>query len=122
LEGLTPLDAWAMRSGDVRGCGPELDLRELFLLEAIRRVRADRTVSLDGVVYEVEALLVGEKVTLRFDPAKRGAPVDVWHGGKKIGQARVVDAYANCFVKRAHDAPQGVRLRDLDDDPGPEAA
>jgi hypothetical protein len=105
----------------VRAVGPELDLREMFLLEAQRRVRADRTVSLDGVVYEVDATLVGEKVTLRFDPAKRGAPVDVWHGGKKTGQSRVVDTYANCFVKRAHDAaPPGVRLRDLGD-PEPQA-
>jgi putative transposase len=122
LEGQTPLDAWAMRSGEVRGVGPELDLREMFLLEAKRRVRADRTVSLDGVVYEVDASLVGETVTLHFDPAKRGAPVDVWHGGKKIEQARVVDTYANCFVKRHHDAPEGVRLRDLDDDREPEGA
>jgi putative transposase len=122
LGSITPLDAWAMRSADVRSVGPELDLREMFLLEAQRRVRADRTVSLDGVVYEVEAALVGEKVLLRFDPAKRGAPVDVWHAGKKIGQARVVDTYANCFVKRAHDAPQGVRLRDLGDDDGPKEA
>jgi len=119
LDGATPLDAWAMRSGDVRGAGPDLDLREMFLLEASRRVRADRTVSLDGVVYEVDASLVGEKVTLRFDPAKRGAPVDVWHGGKKIEQARVVDTHANCFVKRNHDAPEGVRLRDLGDDSEP---
>jgi len=119
LDGATPLDAWAMRSGDVRAAGPELDLREMFLLEASRRGRADRTVSLDGVVYEVDASLVGEKVTLRFDPAKRGAPVDVWHGGKKIEQARVVDTHANCFVKRNHDAPEGVRLRDLGDDSEP---
>jgi transposase len=120
LEGLTPLDAWAMRSGEVRVAGPELDLREMFLLEAQRRVRADRTVSLDGVVYEVDASLVGEKVTLRFDPAKRGAPVDVWHGGKKIEQARVVDTHANCFVKRHNEAPEGVRLRDLGNDREPE--
>lgn len=121
LDGLTPLDAWAMRSGEVRSVGPELDLREMFLLEAKRRVRADRTVSLDGVVYEVDASLVGENVTLHFDPAKRGAPVDVWHGGKKIEQARVVDTHANCFVKRHHEeAPEGVRLRDLDDDREPE--
>jgi len=120
LEGVTPLDAWAMHSGDVRAAGPELDLREMFLLEAKRRVRADRTVSLDGVVYEVDASVVGEQVTLRFDPARRGAPVDVWHGGKKIEQARVVDTHANCFVKRNHDAPEGVRLRDLDDDREPQ--
>lgn len=125
LDGQTPLDAWAMRSGEVRGVGPEFDLREMFLLEASRRVRADRTVSLDGVVYEVDASLVGDKVVLRFDPAKRGAPVDVWHGGKKVEQARVVDTLANCFVKRHNDAPEGVRMRDLgdgNDDSGPEAA
>jgi putative transposase len=120
LDGLTPLDAWAMHSGEVRVAGPELDLREMFLLEAQRRVRADRTVSLDGVVYEVDASLVGEKVTLRFDPARRGALVDVWHGGKKIEQARVVDTRANCFVKRHNEAPEGVRLRDLGNDREPE--
>jgi hypothetical protein len=64
-------------------------------------------------------------VSLRFDPAKPGSAVDVWHGGKKIQTARLVDAYANCFVKRHHatkelepsrspDAPAPVlRLRDL---------
>ena len=46
--------------------------------------------------------------------------MDVWHGGKKIEQARVVDTHANCFVKRNRDAPEGVRLRDLDDDREPE--
>lgn len=120
LDGQTPLDAWAMRSGEVRGVGPDLDLREMFLLEASRRVRADRTVSLDGVVYEVDASLVGEKVALRFDPAKRGAPVDVWHGGNKIEQARVVDTLANCSVRRHHDTPEGVRMRELRDDHEPE--
>lgn len=125
LDGTTPLDAWAMRSGDVRLPGPELDLTEMFLFEAKRKVHKDRTVSLDGVVYEVSAALVGEMVTVRFDPAKKGAPVDIWLQGKKVESARVVDAYANCFVKRQHGgrtdggdrgpvAPaQGLRLRDL---------
>jgi hypothetical protein len=49
-------------------------------------------------------MLVGETVTLRFDPAKKGAPVDVWHKGKKVQTAKPVDAYANCFVKRNHDS------------------
>jgi hypothetical protein len=57
----------------------------------------------------------------RFAGLPRGAPVDVWLGGKKIEQARVVDIHANCFVKRHHDAPEGVRLRDLDH-AGPERA
>lgn len=127
LDGQTPLDAWAMRSGDVRIPGPELDLREIFLFEQKRRVHRDRTVSLDGVLYEVDASLVGEVVVLRYDPsARRGAPIDVWHQGAKVCTANVVDAYANCFVKRTHDrkgietdAPPlapgpGLRMRDLD--------
>jgi transposase InsO family protein len=118
LDGTTPLDAWAMRSGDVRVAGPEHDLRELFLFEDKRQVHKDRTVSLAGVRYEVDAALVGETVTLRFDPHKRGAPVDVWHKGKKVQTARVVDAYANCFAKRQHgdassslQTPPGSALR-----------
>lgn len=67
-------------------------------------------------------------MTVRFDPAKKGGPVDIWHHGIKVQTARVVDAYANCFVKRNNDtrsldadtqpavpAP-GLRLRDLKDD------
>jgi putative transposase len=126
LDETTPLDAWAMRSGDVRVPGPELDLREMFLFEQKRRVQRDRTVSLDGLLYEVDAALVGEAVVLRYDPSKRGAPIDVWHGGKKVHTARVVDAYANCFVKRNHGSklvspeasanvmPNGLRMSDID--------
>ena len=67
----------------------------------------------------------GEVVVLRHDPSRRGAPIDVWHQGKKVGPARVVDAYANCFVTRNHvrktlepdaapAAPTpGLRMRDL---------
>jgi putative transposase len=128
LDGITPLDAWAMRSGDVRDVEPGLDLDEMCLLEVKRKVHKDRTLSLDGVVYEVSAELVGEMVTVRFDPAKKGGPVDVWLAGKKVERARVVDAYANCFVKRNNEtqaldvasrppAPApGLRLSDLDDD------
>jgi putative transposase len=125
LDGTTPLDAWAIRSGDVRVAGPELDLREMFLAETPRRVNKDRTVSLEGVRYEVDAALVGEIVSVRFDASKKGAPVDIWHKGKKVCQARTVDAYANCFVKRNHETsvdasapPRGVRMRDLDDKQG----
>ena len=100
LEGQTPFDAWSMASSEVRVPGPELDLRELFLFEEKRKVAKDRTVSLRGVLYEVDALLVGQSVTLRFNPSKDRGPVDVWHKGKKVQTACIVDAYQNCFVKR----------------------
>jgi putative transposase len=125
LDGMTPLDRWAMAAHDVRLVGPECDLDEMFLFEQKRRVQRDRTVSLHGVVYEVDASLVGETVTLRFDPSRHGRPVDVYFKGRKIEQAKRVDLYANCFVRRNHttkalqpdkrlgDPPAGLPLRNL---------
>jgi transposase InsO family protein len=127
LEGQSPFEAWAMRSDEVVLPGPELDLREMFLFEQKRKVARDCTVSLLGVVYEVDAMLVDQTVTLRFDPTRKGDPVDVWHQGHKVQTARALDAYANCFVRRNHetkllepsrspDLPATtLRLRDLGD-------
>jgi len=101
LHGDTPLDRW-VRCGDaVSFPEPGLDLDALFLFEAVRRVQRDRTVSLNGVIYEVDAALVGEKVTLRYDPAAPpGRPIAVWHEAQHLADATPLDAYANCFVKR----------------------
>jgi transposase InsO family protein len=125
LDDETPLDRWAMNAEEVRLPGPECDLDDSCLFELKRRVQKDRTVSLHGVVYEVEAQLVGQTVTLRFDPSRPGRKIDVYFGGKKVQQAKPVDAYANCFVRRDHDTkilkpttpprtpPAGLKLRDL---------
>ena len=109
LDGATPLDRWAARADEVRYLGEDID--DLFLDEAKRKVARDRTVSLDGVVYEVDAALVGELVLLRHDPSKPGRTVQVWAKGKKVQDAKVVDVHANCFVKR--EQPEGLRLADL---------
>lgn len=100
LDGETPLDRWARVADEVRYLPASQDLDDLFLAEVKRVVQRDRTVSLDGLVYEVDASLVRETVTLRFDPSRRGRPVQVWHNGRHVHDARLVDAYANCFVKR----------------------
>ena len=100
LNGQTPLDRWASSADQVRFVDPGVDLDELFLFESVRKVNADRTVSLNGIVYEVDAALVGERVTLRYDPSAPGRPIQVWHDHKPLQQARPVDLYANCFVKR----------------------
>jgi putative transposase len=108
---------------------PGADLGDLFLAEQKRNVRADRTVTLDGVAFEVDAALVGERVTLRFDPARSPdkRAVEVWHQGRRIELARRVDVLANCFVKRnattrdiefpkaSADLPEGLAMRDLVD-------
>ena len=128
LEGLTPLDKWATVADEVRYLGPEVDLDELYLSEQKRKVQKDRTVSLNGIVYEVDASVVGATVTLRFDPTLPGRAIQVWLDGKKIQDAKKVDAYGNCFVKRERPSrtlsasappappPAGLRLSGMDDD------
>ena len=123
LDGAVPFDRWALNSDQVRLAGAEL--AGLFLFEQKRRVQKDRTVSLLGVVYEVDASLVGETVTLRYDPARSGAPIEVLFKDRAFTGVKPVDAYANCFVRRDHAtkllepesppaAPRpGLRLRDL---------
>lgn len=108
LDGTTPLDRWAMAETVPRLPGPTLDLDALFLFETKRRVQRDRTVSLAGTLYEVDAALVGQTVTLRYDPSAppvRG--IEVWHDGRFVERARPLDAYANCFVRR-HRPTQGI--------------
>ena len=129
LDGVTPLEQWARTAEALRFPEPGLDLADLFLFEAERKVQKDRTVSLNGVVYEVDAALIGEKVTLRFDPgAPPERPIQVCHAGTCIELARPVQTYANCFVKRERPSwtlsadgpapqppPSALRLRELPD-------
>ena len=126
LEGETPLARWAATAGGLALPPEQLD--ELFLFEEKRKVHKDRTVSLRGVVYEVEASLVGEMVTLRYDPTRPTRGVTVVFRDRVVDVAKPVDAYANCFVRRDHQThnltttkpaaapPAGLPLRRLDED------
>ena len=101
LDGRTPLDQWALAGAHVRYPDPGTDLDDLFLFEAKRRVMKDRTVSLDGRLYEVDAHLVGQLVTLRYDPdAPPSRPIEVVCDANRAGTATRLDAYANTRVKR----------------------
>ena len=61
LRDETPADKWARTSEGVRM--PDSQVGDLFLSEQRRRVQKDRTVTLDGVAFEVDAALVGDHVT-----------------------------------------------------------
>lgn len=67
----------------------------------------DRTLSLNGRLYEADAVLVGHTVTVRHDP---GAPparaLQLVHEGRPAGLATPLDAYANATVKRARPSRQ----------------
>lgn len=126
LAGETPLAHWAATAGGLALPPDHLD--ELFLFEEKRTVQKDRTVSLRGVVYEVDASLVGETVTLRYDPARATRGITVVFRDRVIDIAKPVDAYANCFVRRDHGSktltantpasapPSGLTLRHLDEE------
>ncbi len=78
-----------------------LKILSVSLAQAKRKVQKDRSVSLDGLLYEIDASLVNETVLLRYDPAgRRGQSLKVWHKGRFIHEAKLVNAYANCYVKR----------------------
>ena len=130
LDGRTPLEQWALASAGVRYPDATLDLDEVFLFEAKRVVHKDRTVSLNGRLYEVDAILVGQRVLLRYDPdAPPGRALDVVHDGKPAGKATRLDAYANTAVRRGNHSkqietgepapqppPSPLSLRDLKED------
>ena len=128
IDRQTPSDRWAQNAGGVRMA--PADVAQNFLLDARRKVARDRTVTLDGVLFEVDAALIGETVILRYDPSRapRARSVEVVHNAASVQTAKPLDAFANCFVKRsssrartevegdAPEVPPGLSMRDLDDD------
>lgn len=114
LGGESPASRWARCSDDVRLC--ESNVGQHFLAEAKRSVQRDRTVTLDGVAFEVDAALVGERVLLRYDGARPPArrTVEVWHRGARVEVARRVDTLGNCFVKR-NVTTKNIEFHDIDE-------
>ena len=100
LAGDTPLERWARSADQVHFPDPHLDLDALFLFETTRRVQRDRIVLLNGVIYEVDVVLVGEKVMLCYDfVVFLGRLLEVWYDNWCIYDVIVFDVYVNCFVK-----------------------
>jgi hypothetical protein len=110
LGGETPLDRWSRSADEVRYLPSDL-LDTILLWEERRRVQKDRTVSLHGVVYEVDAALVGTTVTLRFDPALPRRSLQVWNDSRRFDDAKPVDLYANCFVRRERPSRTLIAVR-----------
>jgi putative transposase len=100
-DGETPLSAWARCGETVRYPDRSMDLESLFLMEAQRTVNRDRTVSLFSKLYEVDAALIGQKVTLRYDPGKTDAPLQVHDAkGRHVGEARPLNVHVNAALPR----------------------
>jgi|TARA_Y100000310_G_scaffold338380_1_gene427867 transposase InsO family protein len=103
LSGATPLDRWLERAPHIVPVDPTIDLDSAFMHEVTRKVYRDSTFTIDGLLYEVSSSLIGERVTVRYDP--RVPPerrrLSVLLGQIDCGTARIVDSYANTKVRRS---------------------
>jgi putative transposase len=117
LSNRTPLEVWVEKAHLIVPLEPGLDLQQLFLHEATRRVHKDSTVTLDGALFEVPSDLIGERISLRYDPHRppERRRLQIIRGGECIGEARLVDSYANAKVRRT-DICREVEITDIPDD------
>ncbi len=97
--GMKPIDRFGMDLSRIRFLSPSEDTDELFYAEAIRTVKKDNTFSFRGDRYETPVDLRGEKVELRYERGRKGAVI-VYDKGRRIGQARLLDAVANGLARR----------------------
>ena len=103
--GETPLARFARHLEVIRPV--PIDLEDHFRKESRRRVAKDRTVSLDGRLYEAPTRLIGEYVQLLYHP-NRPDQVEIFHKNTSHGLLVPVDLRVNCTVKRKRDQDQIV--------------
>jgi len=93
-----------------------VDLEDHFRKELRRRVAKDRTVSINGRLFEAPTMLIGEYIQLLFHEDKPER-VQIFHQGNSYGFLLPIDLRINCRVKREKDGdrvlvaePQPARL------------
>ncbi len=75
------------------------DIKDHFRKLARRRVAKDRTITLNGKIFEGPVSLIGRQVELLYHE-KDHDRVEVRAGGRSYGFIRPVDIHVNCRVKR----------------------
>ena len=94
LDGKTPLDRFLEDTALIRSA-PE-DLERLMRMVVTRRVAKDRTVRLDGRVYEAPDGYAGERVDVLYDPYDTTAAVHLRRCGEREEvRLRLLDPIAN---------------------------
>ena len=113
LNGKTPLEAWIEKAHHIIPMESMIDLTDAFFHECSRKVYKDSTITIDGVLFEVPGVLIGERIKLRYDPhvPTEKRRLKVFHQGQYVGSARLVDSYANTRVRRG-DLKHGVQITD----------
>jgi transposase InsO family protein len=92
----TPLSFYLRFLPDDVRYPPELDLADLFLVEATRRVNADATIRVASRYWEVDPQLVGQRLLIRFNPDHQSTsslPVRVLYRPLEDTQAAFLHAF-----------------------------
>lgn len=99
LDGRTPLERFLDDAERIRPAPEDLD--RLMRMKAERRVARDRTVRLEGRLYEAPDGFVGEKVEVLYDPYDPGRPVHLRRRGEtEEHRLRLLDAETNARLRR----------------------
>jgi len=75
------------------------NLKDYFRIVALRKVAKDRTVTLNGCIYEGPVPLIGKRVELLYHQTDLEA-IEVRYKGKSYGMLRQLDPAVNYRVKR----------------------
>jgi len=102
LGGKTPLEAWVEKAHHIIAIDPTVDLQAVFRHQVRRKVHKDSTITVDGALFEVPSTLIRERITVYYDPhpSPQRRRLLIEHNGEKLGEARLVDSYANAYVRR----------------------
>lgn len=77
------------------------DLDDYFRKRTLRRVARDRTIALNGRLYEAPVELIGKQVSLLYhdqDPSR----IEIQQDGATAGWLVPLDLHVNCRVRRRH--------------------
>jgi hypothetical protein len=95
--GQTPITRFTSRMECIRPA-PD-NLSDHFRTVVRRRVFKDRTVTINGLLFEAPVALIGQRVDLFYHP-DRPRKVEVFLSNKSYGFLTPVDLAVNCRVKR----------------------
>jgi hypothetical protein len=75
------------------------DLNDCFRLQTTRKVDRDRTVSLNGMLYEAPIPLIDKTITLMYHNGD-SARIEAYHEGLSHGMLVPLDMKINCRIRR----------------------
>ena len=97
--GMKPIDRFGVDLARIRFLSPSQSTDELFYAQETRTVKKDNTFSFQGDRYETPIDFRGKEVELRYERHHQGAVI-VYDKGRRIGQARLLNAVANGLARR----------------------